>query len=564
MSRHLRTPDKFGSNIADGAPDGNSPIPQEYDQAALSVNNKQDSGINRRALFRLLGAGLVMLIAVSDADAQESGGGGRRRPDAAPQNIGAWLYIDAQGQVTVYTGKTEVGQNARTSLTQCVAEELRVPISAIQVIMADTALTPYDFGTVGSRTTPSMVPQLRKAAAAARELVIGLAAAQWQADRASLTAADGKVHHAATNQSLTYGELLKGQKLSQTIPADIALTAPADWKIMGTSVPKVDGRAFVTGRHRYTSDVKRADMLYGKILRPAAFHATLKSLDASAAKAMPSVTVVQDGDFVGVVASTPKDAAKALAALQAEWQSGPQPSGQTLYAQLRPSPAAPTANGASGQGQPAAPAASGIGSHKIQATYTVAYIAHAPLEPRAALAEWKGDQLTVWTGTQRPFSVRGELAAALRVSEDKIRVIVPDTGSGYGGKHTGEVAVEAARLARAAGKPVKLVWTREEEFTWAYFRPAGVIEVSGGTLNPDGTLAAWEMHNYNSGPSGLPCPYEVPNPVRRSFTGRRLRYREGSYRGLGLDRQPFRPRVAHRRPGACRQSEPARVSAEKP
>ena len=135
-------------------------------------------------------------------------------------------------------------------------------------------------------------------------------------------------------------------------------------------------------------------------------------------------------------------------------------------------------------------------------TYTVAYIAHAPLEPRAAVAEWNGDKLTVWTGTQRPFGVQGELAQAFHIPEQNVRVIMPDTGSGYGGKHTGEAAIEAARLAKAAGKPVKLVWTREEEFTWAYFRPAGVIDVRSA-VDKDGRLTAWEFHNYNSGTFGI-------------------------------------------------------------
>src|SRR5262249_30035155 len=139
-----------------------------------------------------------------------------------------------------------------------------------------------------------------------------------------------------------------------------------------------------------------------------------------------------------------------------------------------------------------------------------AYIAHAPMEPRAAVAEWTDDKLTVWTGTQRPFGVRGDLANALKIPQEKVRVIVPDMGSGYGGKHSGEAAVEAARLAKAAGKPVKLVWTREEEFTWAYFRPGGVIEVSAGAKK-DGTLTAWEAHNYNSGGSSLRTPYSVAN-----------------------------------------------------
>ena len=129
--------------------------------------------------------------------------------------------------------------------------------------------------------------------------------------------------------------------------------------------------------------------------------------------------------------------------------------------------------------------------HQLKQTYTVAYIAHAPLEPRAAVAEWTDDKLTVWTGTQRPFGVRGELAQAFGLPEERVQVIVPDTGSGYGGKHSGEAAVEAARLARAAKRPVKLVWTREEEFTWAYFRPAGVIDIASGVRN-DGTLTAWD------------------------------------------------------------------------
>ena len=138
----------------------------------------------------------------------------------------------------------------------------------------------------------------------------------------------------------------------------------------------------------------------------------------------------------------------------------------------------------------------------------MAYIAHAPLEPRAAVAEWKDGKLTVWTGTQRPFGVRGELAEAFRIPETQVRVIVPDTGSAYGGKHTGEAAVEAARLAKGAGRPVKLTWTREEEFTWAYFRPGGLIEVTSGATG-DGQLTAWEFHNYNSGSAGIRTPYDI-------------------------------------------------------
>src|SRR5262249_51502338 len=145
-------------------------------------------------------------------------------------------------------------------------------------------------------------------------------------------------------------------------------------------------------------------------------------------------------------------------------------------------------------------------NQKVEATYTIAYIAHAPLEPRAAVAEWPDGQLTAWAGTQAPFRVRGDVASAFGLPQEKVRVIVPDMGSGYGGKHSNEAATEAARLAKAAGKPVKVVWTRAEEFMWAYFRPAGVIEVNAG-VSKDGTITAWEFHNYNSGGSAIAPKY---------------------------------------------------------
>src|SRR5581483_10576359 len=187
-------------------------------------------------------------------------------------------------------------------------------------------------------------------------------------------------------------------------------------------------------------------------------------------------------------------------------------------------------------------------SKTLSQTYTVAYIAHAPLEPRAALAEWKDGKLTVWTGTQRPFGVREELAETFHISKDSVRVIVPDTGSAYGGKHTGDAAVEAARLAKAAGKPVKVVWTREEEFTWAYFRPAGVIDAKAG-VRSDGTIVSWEFDNYNSGPAAIRTPYNVPNQ-RIQFHPADSPLRQGSYRALAATanffaRESFMDELAH-------------------
>ena len=494
--------------------------------------------LDRREFFKFLGAGVLVVSILKPAVAAQESGGGRQRRTDLPKDIDAWLHLGENGKITVYTGKVEVGQNIRTSLSQAVSEELRVPIENIEMVMGDTQLTPFDMGTFGSRTTPTMNLQLRKVAAAARDVLIGLAAAQWQADPKGLTAADGKITDPRNNRSVEYASLTKGQQLTQSVTADTPLIPAANWKVAGQSTAKVDGRDFVTGRHRYPSDQKLPGMLYGKVSRPTSFNATLVSVDTQKAEQM-GATVVHDGNFVGVAAASTELAAAAVAAIQAEWKSDPQPSNKDLFDYLRKNTSEgkdPTGDGDRfdvGNVDQAAASA----DHRLQQTYTVAYIAHTPLEPRAALAKWDGDNLTVWTGTQRPFGVRGQLAEAFRIPEDGVRVLMPDTGSGYGGKHTGETAIEAARLARAAKRPVKVVWTREEEFTWAYFRPAGVIDVSSAARN-DGTIVAWEFHNYNSGSAGIRTYYEVPNQ-RIVFHATNSPLRQGSYRALAATANHF-------------------------
>ena len=174
---------------------------------------------------------------------------------------------------------------------------------------------------------------------------------------------------------------------------------------------------------------------------------------------------------------------------------------------------------------------------KHSKTYNIHYIAHVPLEPRVAVAEWVDGKLTVWTGTQRPFGVQQELAEVFKMNKEKVRVIMPDTGSGYGGKHSGEAAIEAARLAKEAKKPVKLVWSREEEFVWAYFRPGGVIEVSAG-VNKDGTITGWKFINYNSGGAGLDTQYKISNSQIAHLPSDSP-LKQGSYRGLAATANVF-------------------------
>lgn len=490
--------------------------------------------VNRRDVFKLLGAGIAIGLCAPKVFAQESGRTGARSGESAPQDVDAWLHIGGDGKITVLTGKVEMGQNIRTSLSQQVAEELRVPLSSISLVMGDTDLTPFDMGTFGSRTTPQMGMQLREASAAARDLLLDMAAQTWKVDKAQLSAMNGAITNKQTGKSMTYAELTHGQKLVKMIGDDPALTPATEWHIAGTEAPKVDGKAFVTGEHQYTSDLSRPGLVYGKMLRPTAFHATLASLDLNGADKLAGTKVVHDGDFVGVTAGSVSLAERALELLKPQWKAPQQVSEKDLYDYLRKNPETESQGGFGGRSNHESGSvekAMASAAKTLSQTYTVAYIQHAPLEPRAAVAEWEDGKLTVWTGTQRPFAVKQELVEAFHLPEDKVRVLVPDTGSAYGGKHTGECAVEAARLAKAAGKPVKLVWTREEEFTWAYFRPSGVIDVKSG-IGPDGTLVAWEFHNYNSGPAAIDTPYNVANKKIEFHPTANPPLRQGSYRGL--------------------------------
>ena len=518
-------------------------LPIEVERYELRAGPMYRFELERREFFKVLGCGIVVFLLADVAEAQESGSsGGRRgggRNGQRPSDIGSWLHIGEDGSITAFTGKVEVGQNVRTSLSQAVAEELHVPVSSIRMVMADTDLTPFDAGTFGSRSTPDMGLQLRRMGAAAREAMVDLAAESWKVDRAGLTVADGKVSRPGSADTLTFGALVKGHEVLKTVVEKPGLGSASDWKICGTSVAKVDGREFVTGAHKYTSDLRLPGMLHGRVLRPSAFNATLVSVDTKEAEAIPGVTVVHDGNFIAVAAPDPQVAGQAIKVIKAEWKFDPQPNSAELSDYLKKNARAPRQRGNEPETKPAPSASADATSNLItvQQTYPIAYIAHAPLEPRAAVAEWRNGKVTVWTGTQRPFGVRGDLAQSFGIPEDRVRVIVPDTGSGYGGKHTADAALEAARIAKAAGKPVKLVWTREEEFTWAYFRPGGVIDVTA-SIRPDGTLASWEFTNYNSGGSAIHTPYEVPGQ-KSEFRESRSPLRSGSYRGLAATANHF-------------------------
>ncbi len=240
-----------------------------------------------------------------------------------------------------------------------------------------------------------------------------------------------------------------------------------------------------------------------------------------------------------MLAAGQRTARAALAAIDADWTELPGPGRVRLESRLREHLVA-------GEGrkchvparerQPRA-GARGRGYSGRAATYSAGYVAHAPLEPRAALARWSGDELTVWTATSTPFRARQELAAALGVPEAAVQVVVPDFGGGFGGKHGSVVALEAARLARAAGQPVQVAWTRAEEFTAGYLRPAAVIDVASSAMRP-GELMAWSFTNINSGAAGLMTPYRVPHQAQ-PFQPAASRLAQGSYRALAATANNF-------------------------
>jgi nicotinate dehydrogenase subunit B len=493
-----------------------------------------------RDYFAVLSDGLVSVLPPGNVPA--AAGFRPPGPGAWDANGGAWLHVGSNGAVTAFTGKVDVGQDNRTALCMLVAEELGVPYDAVRLVQGDTDVCPFDVGTFGSRSMPDAGGALRAAAAAARQALVSMAAASLEVDPAQLTAGDSVVRHAASGRAAGYQELVNGLRRVVTASAETEVTGGQDWTVAGRPVRKRSAADAVTGAKLFPSDLavpsRVPGMLYGKVLRPPAYGATLRSADVGGAEAIPGVTVVREDSFVGVAAADPVTAGRALAEIRAEWDRETQPSEPELDGYLRSHPV--DADGVWGPFRYEAgdvDQALGTAEVRLEQTYTAAYIAHVPIEPRVSLARWEDGRLTVVTATQRPFGVRSELAKAMGITERDVRVIVPSSGTGFGGKHAGAVSAEAARLARATGRPVTVTWTRAEEFTWGYFRPAAVIDVRSGA-DADGTLAAWEFTNINSGSPGIMAPYEIPGQ-RVEFRPARSPLPQGAYRGLAATANTF-------------------------
>ncbi|HXR27409.1 MAG TPA: molybdopterin cofactor-binding domain-containing protein, partial [Candidatus Baltobacteraceae bacterium] len=379
---------------------------------------------------------------------------------------------------------------------------------------------------------------LRRAAAATRGSLLALAAARWEVAAGDLVVSRGTVAVRDGSRSIGYGELVRGlHRVERTSSGPPLTPGPAE-ALVGHPAPRIGAQAIVTGRKRYPTDLSLPGMLHGAVLAPPSPGATLRSVDVATAQGMGGVTVIRDGPLVGVVAGNAPTAGRALRAIQAEWDEPALPSEPELSGYLRAHPVEDQGwEGAFHREVGDVDAALAGAPVRLDATYTTAYLAHVPLETHVALAAWDGDRVTVWCGTQQPFGVRHEVAEALAVAEADVRVVVPDTGGGFGGKHGAEIAVQAARLARTAGRPVKVRWNRGDEFTRGYLRPAAVMDVRSGA-GPDGVITAWEMRDTNAGMFGLVGPYEVANQ-RLDYQPADSPLRQGSYRALAATANHF-------------------------
>ena len=464
--------------------------------------------------------------------------------EAAPD--GAWVHVGADGTVTAFTGKVEAGQGTRTALAVLVAEELAIQPSQVRLVMGNTDISPYDMGTFGSRSMPYAAPPLRAAAAGARGRLLDAAAERLGLPAGQLTVAGGLVAGPDGAPSASFADVLTGRQILERVPASAPVTPPPDWRAAGRPLRALNGAEVVTGSKQFPADLAAGEagldvpgpVLHGAVLRAPGYGAVFRSAKVTAARAVPGVTVVRDRDFTGVVAPDPATARRAVALIEASWDTAPQPSAAGIEDYLRAHPARGEGSQAPfrhEEGDVAAALASG--QVRLDARYRAAYIAHAPLEPRSALASWDGGRVTIWTGTSTPFRARSETAAALGLSEADVRVVVPDYGGGFGGKHGGRIAIEAARLSRAAGQPVRVQWSRDEEFHLGYLRPAAVIDVSA-SADASGWLTGWSYTNINSGAAGIMTPYRVAHQ-RVAYQPAESPLPQGPYRALASTANHF-------------------------
>ena len=433
-----------------------------------------------------------------------------------PTDFNAFLRIGVDNRVVLYTGKIEMGQGTMTSLPQLLAEELYVNVDAVDIVMGDTDLCPWDAGTFGSLSIRHFGIFLREAAVEARGVLLQLAADHLKSPMANLVTQNGTVYDRSKPQRrVSYGELTQGHIIEKHLEDLPPLKPASAFETMGKSIPRRDALAKVTGAAKYSGDIRLEGMLYAKILRLPAHGAKLLQVDTGPAKNIDGLQIVEEGDFIAVLHPHPDVAEQGLAKIKARFER-PKTGvdDKTIFDHLLKSAPSPEMVSQAGDLKTGEKQASTV----IEKTYLNSYVAHAPMEPHTALANFDGKKLTVWASTQTPFPVKDQIAGRLGLSPDSVRVITPYLGGGFGGKSASQQALEAARLAKRLKKPVQVAWSRAEEFFYDTFRPAAIVKIKSG-LNSSGRMTLWDYGVYYAGTRGSEQFYEIPNHRERAYGG---------------------------------------------
>ena len=435
----------------------------------------------------------------------------------ANPRIGDWLRVLPGGLVEVRSGKVELGQGVLTALAQVAAEELDIDVARVRMVAAVTGISPDEGYTSGSMSIQNSGAALRVACAEARAVYLGVAADRWDVPADLLTVQDGTMA-APDGRTTSYWELADDELLDRPATGLAEPKAASGYRIVGTSVPRVDLPDKLAPRPRFVHDVALDGMLYGRVVRPPSRGATLLDVGAEPAMALPGVvTVVRDGSFLGVIAAREEVALRAADLLRADakWQEEPSlPDEDDLPAFLTSAPAetgvlAESAPPAGGLARPAA------GSH--EATYHRPYLAHAAMGPSSATALARtapartasagtasagseaGIRLEVWTHSQGVYLLRRELARTLKLTEDQVRVRHVEGAGCYGHNGADDAAMDAALLALAVpGRPVQVVWSRSDELGWAPYGPAAVVRIAA-EVDARGDVLSWQHEIWGNG-----------------------------------------------------------------
>ena len=441
--------------------------------------------------------------------------------------LDAWIRIDTDGGITVFTGKAELGQGFRTAFQQIAAEELDVAFGALKVVTADTKVTANEGYTSGSNSMKDSGTAIQNAAAQARELLVAEAAKRLDLPVENLRTADGAVI-APDGKRLSYGELVAGDMLHVQAQPKSKLKNPAAYRVIGQSVPRVDIPAKVTGGAAYVQDMRLPGMVHARVVRPPSYGAQLTECDTSAVEKLPGVVkIVRDGNFLAVVAEKEFQSIKAMNALAAatKWkETASLPKQDDLLAVLTSLPSQNTTIFERGN-------ASATGQKTIEATYTRPYQAHGSIGPSCAVAQFVDGAMTVWTHTQGVYPDRQGIAEMLRMPPASVRLIHVEGSGCYGHNGADDAAADAALIARALpGRPVRVQWMREQEHAWEPYGPAMVTKLKA-SLDGNGKIADWNFevfsntHSMRPGGAGsmlaaqhmaqpfaLPAPRPLPLP----------------------------------------------------